>query len=95
MCWCAARSRQQMSFLIFEDRIQKPRGLDVLDLSLSKQIRRGVGFNYAIDNLNNKRYYETQNYFESRVTPTDEAKFRVHGAPGYPIAFTVGRSFRL
>jgi outer membrane receptor protein involved in Fe transport len=45
-------------------------GLDVVDLSVSKQIRHGLGLNFAVDNLNNKRYWETQNYFESRVTPT-------------------------
>ena len=71
------------------------RGLDVLDFSVSKRIRSGVDFNFAIDNLNNKSYYETQNYLESRVTPTDEPKFRVHGTPGYPIGVTVGMTFRL
>jgi outer membrane receptor protein involved in Fe transport len=70
-------------------------GLDVLDLSVSKQIRHNIDFNFAIDNLNNKRYWETQNYLESRVTPTAESKFRVHGTPAYPIGFTVGMTFRL
>jgi hypothetical protein len=70
------------------------RGLDVVDLSMSKLIRRGVDFNFAIDNLNDKRYYETQNYLESRVTPMDDSKFRVHGTPGYPIGFTIGMTFR-
>jgi len=71
------------------------RGLDVLDLSMSKHIRHGVDFNFAIDNLNDKHFYETQNYLESRVTPTTDSKFRVHGTPGYPIGFTVGMTFRL
>jgi outer membrane receptor protein involved in Fe transport len=75
--------------------ISYARGLDVLDLSVSKRIRHGVDFNFAVDNLNNKSYFETQNYFESRVTPTDAAKFRVHGTPGFPIGFTVGMTFRL
>ena len=70
-------------------------GLDVLDLSTSKRIRPGLDFNFAIDNVNNKRYYETQNYLESRVTPTADGKFRVHGTPGYPIGFTVGITLRL
>jgi TonB dependent receptor/TonB-dependent Receptor Plug Domain len=70
------------------------RGLDVMDLSMSKRIRHGIDFNFAIDNVNDKRYYETQNYLESRVTPTDDSKFRVHGTPGYPIGFTVGMTFR-
>jgi outer membrane receptor protein involved in Fe transport len=70
-------------------------GLDVLDLSVSKRIRHGVDLNFAIDNLNDKRFWETQNYLKSRVTPTAEAKFRVHGTPGYPIGLTVGFTFRL
>jgi outer membrane receptor protein involved in Fe transport len=70
-------------------------GLDVVDLSTSKRIRHGMDFNFAIDNLNDKRYWETQNYLLSRVTPLDDAKFRVHGTPGYPIGFTVGLTFKL
>ena len=75
--------------------VPKATGLDVLDLSASKRIRHGLDFNFAIDNVNNKRFYETQNYLESRVTPTDNAIFRVHGTPGYPIGVTVGLTFRL
>ena len=52
-------------------------------------------YNFAVDNLNDKRYWETQNYFESRVTPTAPALAQVHGTPGYPIGFTVGLTFRL
>jgi outer membrane receptor protein involved in Fe transport len=40
-------------------------GLDVVDLSVSKAIRHGVEFNFAIDNLNDKKCWETQNYLES------------------------------
>jgi hypothetical protein len=70
-------------------------GLDVLDLSTSKQIRHGLDFNFAIDNVNNKDFWETQNYLESRVSPTAPVVARVHGTPGYPIGFTVGLTFRL
>ena len=59
-------------------------GLDVLDLSVAKRIRHGLDFNFGIDNLNNKRFYETQNYLESRVSPTADAKFRVHGTRDIP-----------
>jgi len=69
-------------------------GLDVLDLSVSRQVRHNLDLNFAIDNLNNKRFWETQNYLESRVTPTVAPQFRVHGTPGYPIGFTVGMTFR-
>lgn len=75
--------------------VPKATGLDVLDLSTSKRIRHGLELNFAIDNVNNKRFYETQNWLESRVTPTSEGKFRVHGTPDYPIGFTVGLTLRL
>lgn len=70
-------------------------GLDVLDLAVSKQLRPWVEFNVAIDNLTNKQYWETQNYFQSRLTPGAPAMYRVHGTPGYPVDLTVGLTFRL
>jgi outer membrane receptor protein involved in Fe transport len=76
-------------------RVPRAHGLDVVDLSLSKQIRHGVDLNFAVDNLNNKNYYETQNYLESRVSPDAPIIARVHGTPGSPIGFTVGMTFRL
>lgn len=69
-------------------------GLDVIDLSVSKQLRHGVELNMVIDNLNNKRYFETQNYFESRLRSDAPATARVHGTPGYPIGVTLGLKFR-
>jgi hypothetical protein len=53
-------------------------GLDVLDLAITKQLRHWVAFNLGIDNLAGKPYYETQNYFESRVTPSASAVSRIH-----------------
>lgn len=70
-------------------------GLDVLDLSLTKQLHRWIDLNLGVDNLTNKRYYETQNYFESRVTPDSPALFRIHGTPGYPFNFILGLSLHL
>ena len=46
-----------------------PPGHTVFDLGLARQIRRGVELNLSFDNLTNRDYYETQNYFDSRVTP--------------------------
>jgi outer membrane receptor protein involved in Fe transport len=77
-----------------DPRVPHATGLDVLDLSVSKQVRHNIDFNFAIDNLNNKRVWETQNYLESRVTPIAASEFRVHGTPGYPIGLTVGMTFR-
>jgi len=69
-------------------------GLDVIDLSVTKQSRSGIDLNLVIDNLANKKYYETQNYFESRVTPQAPSISRIHGTPGYPFAITLGITFR-
>jgi hypothetical protein len=70
--------------------VPRETGLDVVDLSISKQVRRGVDFNFAIDNLNYKLYWETQNFSVSRMPnePTDVIA-PVHGTPEYPIGVTV------
>jgi hypothetical protein len=70
-------------------------GLDVADLSITKSLRRTVDLSIEIDNLTGKRYYETQNYFESRVTPLGPAMERIHGTSGYPRGVTVGLTFHL
>lgn len=78
-----------------EDATIRASGLDVVDLSLTKRIRRWVDFNLSIDNLTDKRYFETQNYFESRLRPGDPIVARIHGTPGYPFGLTAGLTFRL
>jgi len=70
-------------------------GLDVVDLYVSKRLRRFVDVNFAVDNLFNKRYFETQNFFESRLRPGDDPVERIHATPGYPFGVTVGLTFRL
>jgi len=70
-------------------------GHTVFDLGLARQIRRGVEFNVSLDNLTNRDYYETQNYFESQVTPDSPAVWRIHGTPGYPLTVVAGLTFRL
>jgi hypothetical protein len=69
-------------------------GLDVLDFAATKKLFQGLEWNVSVDNLNNKHYYETQNFFYSRVTPTAPIEARVHGTPGYPIGFTTGLTWR-
>jgi hypothetical protein len=69
-------------------------GLDVVDLGVTKSLRSWLDFNLEVQNLTNKVYYETQNYFESRVNPTAAAVERIHGTPGYPAGVTVGLTFR-
>lgn len=70
-------------------------GLDVVDFSVSKRLNRRVELNLAVDNLTDKHYFETQNYFESRVTPTADPAERLHVTPGYPRTLSVGLTFRL
>lgn len=70
-------------------------GLDLLDLSITRSLRRGIDLNFDLDNLTNKAYYETQNYFESRATPFAPPVERIHVTPGYPRTITVGLTFHL
>jgi hypothetical protein len=70
-------------------------GHDVLDFSIVKRISRLLDFNLAVDNLTNKRYFETQNFYESRISPTAPVVERIHVTPGYPITLTFGLTFHL
>ena len=42
-------------------------GHAAFDLSASRQVRRGIDVNFAAENFANRGYYETQNYFVSRL----------------------------
>jgi outer membrane receptor protein involved in Fe transport len=77
-----------------EDPLIRAARLDVVDFSMRQRIRRWVDFNLSIDNLLDKRYFETQNFFESRVRPGDSVIARIHGTPGYSRGFTAGFTFR-
>ncbi|MCP9493840.1 MAG: TonB-dependent receptor [Pyrinomonadaceae bacterium MAG19_C2-C3] len=77
-----------------EDAGIRASGLDVLDLYVNKRLRRFLDFNLAIDNLTNKRYFETQNFFESRIAPGAEIVERIHATPGYPFTVTAGITLR-
>jgi outer membrane receptor protein involved in Fe transport len=70
-------------------------GHTVFDLGLARQIRRGIELNLSFDNLTNRDYYETQNFFESRVTPFAPVVARIHATPGYPLTAVGGVTFRL
>lgn len=78
-----------------EDPTIRAAGLDVLDLSVSQRIRSWVDLNVSIDNLTDKHYFETQNYFESRLRPGAPVIARIHGTPGYSRGINVGLTFRL
>jgi hypothetical protein len=77
-----------------EDAAIRASGLGVFDLAVTKTLRPWADLNLSVDNLTNKVYYETQNYFASRVSQNDSAIERIHGTPGYPFGITVGLTFR-
>ena len=70
-------------------------GHTVLDFGMSRRIYRGVEFNLTVDNMTNRDYYETQNYFESRLSDEEESRFRIHGTPGFPLTAMVGLTVHL
>ena len=65
-------------------------GLTVIDLGIARQINHAVELNLSVDNLTSRDYYETQNYFESRVTPDAPALARIHATPAYPVSAVAG-----
>ena len=73
--------------------------MKILSLSqvsiMVKPIRHWVDFNISVDNLTDKVFYETQNYYESRSRPGATALSRIHATPGYPIGMTMGSTFHL
>jgi outer membrane receptor protein involved in Fe transport len=77
-----------------EDESIKAAGHDVVDFSLSKRLKKWVDLNFSADNLFNKKYFETQNYFESRACPTCVISSRIHATPGYSTTFSLGLTFR-
>ena len=69
-------------------------GHTVFDLGVTRRLSKRTELNFSFDNLTSRDYHETQNYFESRVTPDAPALFRVHATPAYPVTATVGLTLR-
>ena len=69
-------------------------GHAVLDLGVAKQLNHTVELNFSVDNLTNREYWETQNYFESRVTPDAPIIARIHATPAYPLTAVAGITLR-
>ena len=70
-------------------------GHTIFDLGLARAIRRGLELSVGVENLTNRAYYETQNFFVSRVSPAAPAIGRIHGTPGYPLTVVAGVTLRL
>jgi outer membrane receptor protein involved in Fe transport len=69
-------------------------GYTAFDLGVSRRLKRWVELNLTLDNLTNREYWETQNYFESQL-PGQAPAWRIHATPGYPLTATVGLTFRI
>jgi len=77
-----------------EDDSIRAAGNDVVDFSVSKRLKSWIDLNFSIDNVLNKRYFETQNFTESRISPTAPIVSQIHATPGYSRAFNFGVTFR-
>jgi outer membrane receptor protein involved in Fe transport len=69
-------------------------GHTVWDVGIARRVRRGIELNVTVDNMLNRSYWETQNFYESRLAGQDP-RSRIHATPGYPLTVMVGMSFRL
>jgi len=63
-------------------------------MSLVRRVNRHADVLFSVDNFTNRRYYETQNYIESRPYAGGAALTGIHGTPGYPVTFSVWLTFR-
>ena len=70
-------------------------GYTGFDFGVTRRLNHRTELNLTLDNLLNRSYYETQNYFESRVSPLAPAVSRIHGTPGYPLTAVLGITMHL
>lgn len=68
-------------------------GHTVFDLALARRISKGVELNFGVDNLFGREYWETQNFFESRL-PGQPPIERIHATPAYGATVVVGVTLR-
>ncbi len=66
----------------------------VWDFGMARRLNRRTELNLSLDNLLSRNFYETQNYFESRVTPDAPIIARIHATPGYPLTAAAGITMR-
>jgi hypothetical protein len=68
-------------------------GHTVFDLALARHISKAVELNFGVDNLFGREYWETQNFFESRL-PGQSPTERIHATPAYGATVVVGVTIR-
>jgi hypothetical protein len=69
-------------------------GHTVFDFGCTRRLRRGVELSLGVDNLLDRPYWETQNYFQSRLAGQEPVD-RIHATPGYGRTVIAGLTFRL
>jgi hypothetical protein len=69
-------------------------GHTVWDVGVARRIRRWAELNLTIDNLTDRSYWETQNYYESRLRGQNPVS-RIHATPGYPLTVMAGVTVRM
>jgi outer membrane receptor protein involved in Fe transport len=69
-------------------------GHTVFDAGVARRLNRYLDFSLGVDNILNRNYYETQNYFESRLRG-EPAAFRIHATPGYSRTVMASLTVRL
>jgi outer membrane receptor protein involved in Fe transport len=75
------------------DYIRGP-GYSLTDISVTRRINRWLEFNFAVDNIFDRQYYETINRFTSALRGQDPLE-RLHVTPGYPLTVVGGVNIRL
>lgn len=68
-------------------------GHTVFDAAFSRRLRRDLDLNLGVDNLFDRFYWETQNYFTSRLAGQEPAE-RIHATPGYGRTVVAGLTLR-
>ena len=68
-------------------------GHTVFDVSVGRRLTSKMEVYFAADNVFDRDYWETQNYFESRL-PGRDPMTRIHATPGFGRTVTVGATFR-
>jgi len=77
----------------FDQTIQAA-GHTVFDAAFSREITHKVSLSLSLDNVLDREFYETQNFFASRVAPDAPIVERIHGTPGFGRAVMVGLTVR-
>ncbi len=68
-------------------------GHTVFDFHAARSLAKGVEVHFAVDNMFDRSYWETQNYFESRLDGAEPVS-RIHATPGFGRTITAGITWR-